>query len=159
MRSSFKFLIFTLICGVLVGMSGGSTAMAADENEVGCVTTEWKILGSNHKVCVQAFTDPDLPGVTCYVSQARTGGVKGSLGLAEDPSNFSIDCIQTGPIEIPAKMPREAKVFRESTSLFFKATRVTRFWDKARNTLVYLAISRHLSDGSPSNSISTVPIR
>ena len=103
----------------------------ADDSDVGCVTTEWKLLGANHKVCVSAFNDPDIPGVACYISQAKTGGVSGSLGLAEDPSNFAISCSQVGPIEIPAK----------------------------RNTLVYLAVSRRLVDGSPFNAISTVPVK
>ena len=129
----------------------------ADDSDVGCVTTEWKLLGANHKVCVSAFNDPDIPGVACYISQAKTGGVSGSLGLAEDPSNFAISCSQVGPIEIPAKLPKQANVFRESTSVFFKATRVTRIWDAKRNTLVYLAVSRRLVDGSPFNAISTVP--
>ncbi|MFR2385156.1 MAG: CreA family protein, partial [Bilophila wadsworthia] len=87
----------------------------ADDSDVGCVTTEWKLLGANHKVCVSAFNDPDIPGVACYISQAKTGGVSGSLGLAEDPSNFAISCSQVGPIEIPAKLPKQANVFREST--------------------------------------------
>ena len=134
------------------------SAFGADD-EVGCVTTAWKLLGANHKVCVSAFTDPDISGVACYISQAKTGGVSGSLGLAEDPSNFAISCSQIGPIEIPANLPKEANVFRESTSVFFKATRVTRIWDKNRNTLVYLAVSRRLVDGSPFNAISTVPVR
>ena len=108
---------------------------------------------------VSAFNDPDIPGVACYISQAKTGGVSGSLGLAEDPSNFAISCSQVGPIEIPAKLPKQANVFRESTSVFFKATRVTRIWDAKRNTLVYLAVSRRLVDGSPFNAISTVPVK
>ena len=135
------------------------TSVQADDSDVGCVTTEWKLLGSNHRVCVSAFTDPDILGVTCYISQARTGGVSGSLGLAEDPSNFSLSCTRTGPISIPEDLPEKSSVFRESTSIFFKATRVTRFWDKKRNTLVYLAISRHLVNGSPFNAVSTVPVR
>ena len=133
--------------------------MPAQADDLGCVTTEWKLLGSNHRVCVSAFTDPDIPGVSCYISQARTGGISGSLGLAEDPSNFSLSCTRTGDITIPDSLPEKANVFRESTSVFFKATRVTRFWDKQRNTLVYLAISRHLVDGSPFNALSTVPIK
>ncbi len=125
---------------------------------VGCVTTEWKLIGANHKVCVESFGDPKVAGVTCHVSQARTGGVSGSFGLAEDPSQFSLACRQTGPITLPDKLPKEASVFSEDTSVFFKATRVTRLWDEANRTLVYLAISRKLIDGAPANSISTVPI-
>ena len=132
-----------------------TSALAAT---IGCVTTEWKLIGANHKVCVESFADPQISGVTCHVSQARTGGVAGSFGLAQDPSQFSLACRQTGPITLPDKLPREATVFTEDTSIFFKETRVMRLWDEANRTLVYLAISRKLIDGAPANSLSTVPI-
>ena len=133
-------------------------AAPAHAEKIGCVTTEWKLIGANHKVCVESFADPKVPGVTCHVSQARTGGISGSFGLAQDPSQFSLACRQTGPITLPEKLPREATVFAEDTSVFFKETRVVRLWDEANRTLVYLAISRKLIEGAPANSISTVPI-
>ena len=133
-------------------------AVPASAEKIGCVTTEWKLLGANHKICVESFGDPKIPGVTCHVSQAKTGGVSGSLGLAQDPSQFSLACRQTGPITLPEKLPKEAVVFSEDTSILFKETRVVRLWDAANRTLVYLAISRKLIDGAPANSISTVPI-
>ncbi len=133
-------------------------AAPASAEKIGCVTTEWKLLGANHKICVESFGDPKIPGVTCHVSQAKTGGVSGSLGLAQDPSQFSLACRQTGPITLPEKLPKEAVVFSEDTSIFFKETRVVRLWDAANRTLIYLAISRKLIDGAPANSISTVPI-
>lgn len=126
--------------------------------KIGCVTTEWKLVGANHQVCVESFADPKVPGVTCHVSQARTGGVAGSFGLAQDPSQFSLACRQTGPITLPDKLPKTATVFAEDTSVFFKETRVMRLWDEANRTLIYLAISRKLIDGAPANSISTVPV-
>ncbi len=125
---------------------------------VGCVTTAWKLIGANHKICVEAFADPKIPGVTCHVSQAKTGGISGSIGLAQDPSQFSLSCRQTGPINLPNKLPDDEEVFSEGTSLLFKETKVVRLWDKAHNTLVYLAISRKLIEGAPANSISTVPV-
>ena len=133
-------------------------ATPALAENIGCVTTEWKLIGANHKVCVESFADPKIPGVTCHVSQARTGGVSGSLGLAQDPSQFSLACRQTGPITLPDKVPREATVFTEDTSIFFKETRVIRLWDEANRTLVYVAISRKLIDGAPANSLSSVPV-
>lgn len=135
-----------------------ATPLFANADTIGCVTTAWKLIGANHKVCVEAFHDPKVPGVTCHVSQARTGGVSGSLGLAQDPSQFSLACRQTGPITLPAKLPKEEIVFTEDTSIFFKETRVVRMWDEANRTLVYLAISRKLIEGAPANSISTVPV-
>jgi CreA protein len=126
--------------------------------EIGCTSTTFRLLSPNDKICVSAFDDPKIPGVTCHVSQARTGGYKGALGLAEDPSRFSIACRQTGPIVLPAKVPAEDDVFSEGTSLLFKRTKVVRMFDQKRNTLVYVAISKRVVDGSPMNSISTVTI-
>ncbi len=83
----------------------------------------------------------------------------GTFGLAEDPSRFSIACRQVGPITADiSKLGDDEKVYSENTSLFFKHTHVFRTVDKKRNTLVYLAISDRLIDGSPQNAISTVPI-
>jgi CreA protein len=134
------------------------SALSANAGTVGCVTTTWKLIGANHKICVDAFHDPKVPGVTCHVSQARTGGISGSLGFAQDPSQFSLACRQTGPITLPATMPKEETVFTEDTSILFKETRIIRMWDEANRTLVYLAISRKLIEGAPANSISTVPV-
>ena len=133
--------------------------LAALADTVGCVTTEWKLIGANHKVCVESFADPKIPGVTCHVSQARTGGLSGTFGLAQDPSQFSLACRQVGPIALPAKIPDSEVVFSESTSLMFKETNIHRFLDRKRNVLVYLAISRRVIEGAPANAISTVPIQ
>ena len=130
----------------------------ARAEEIGCVTTTWKLIGSNNKICIQAFDDPRVQGVSCHISQAKAGGISGSLGVAEDPSQFSIACRQIGPIVIKDKLPDEETAFTESTSLFFKETKVSRLFDAKRNTLIYVAISRKIIDGAPANSISTVPI-
>ncbi len=132
--------------------------MEIQAEEVGCITTSWKLIGANHKVCVQAFDDPKVSGVSCHISQAKKGGIKGAFGLAEDPSQFSIACRQVGPIVIKKELPEQETAFSSDTSLFFKETRVTRLFDGNRNTLIYVAISRKIIDGAPKNSISTVPI-
>ena len=127
--------------------------------DLACISTTFRLIGANDKVCVSAFDDPKVSGVACHISQARTGGLKGTFGLAEDPSRFSIACRQTGPITADiSKLEDKEKVYTESTSLLFKHTHVFRTLDKARNTLVYVAISDRLIDGSPQNAISTVPI-
>jgi CreA protein len=133
-------------------------ATDAAAEEIGCTSTTFRFLGANDKICVSAFDDPRVTGVTCHVSQARTGGIKGPLGLAEDPSRFSIACRQVGPIALPERLPKEEEVFSESTSILFKETRVIRMLDDKRKTLVYLAISRKVIEGSPMNAISTVPV-
>ncbi|MBV5346467.1 MAG: CreA family protein [Rhodoferax sp.] len=145
----FRFLAMLLLLGV---------PLSAKAETLGCVTTTWKLIGANHKVCVEVFSDPKVSGVTCHVSQARTGGISGTFGLAEDPSQFSLACRQTGPITLPARLPKEETVFSEDTSILFKETRIVRLWDEAHRTLVYLAISRKLIEGAPANSLSTVPV-
>ena len=134
------------------------TASLAHAEDIGCTSTTFRILGPNDKICVMAFDDPKIAGVSCHISQARTGGVKGGLGVAEDPSRFAIACRQTGPIVLPEKLPKDESVFSESTSLIFKNTKVIRMFDAKRNALVYVAISKRLIEGSPMNSLSTVPI-
>lgn len=130
--------------------------------EIGSVSTVFKLLGANDKIVIEAFDDPDIDGVTCYLSRAKTGGVKGSLGIAEDTSDASVDCVQVGPISIPAKVKSGKKdgdaVFKKRTSLLFKTMQVVRFYDPKRNVLIYLSYSDRVVEGSPKNSISTVPV-
>jgi len=134
-------------------------ARPAFAEDLSCISTTFRLIGANDKVCVSAFDDPKVPGVACHISQARTGGIGGSLGLAEDPSRFSIACRQVGPINVElGKLDDREQVYSERTSIFFKRTHVYRVVDKKRNTLVYVAISDKLVEGSPQNSISTVPI-
>jgi len=146
-------MILALICNVLV--VGINPAWADD---IGCLDTTFKLLSPNDSVCVSAFEDPQVSGVTCHISQARKGGWGSVVGLTEDPSRFSIACRQTGPISLPDKLPKQDNVFSEKTSIFFKNTKVIRMFDNKHNTLVYLAVSKKLIEGSPQNSISTVPI-
>ncbi|MEM5785755.1 MAG: CreA family protein [Syntrophobacteraceae bacterium] len=82
-----------------------------------------KLLSPNDSICVSAFEDPKVPGVTCHISQARKGGWGSVIGLTEDPSRFSIACRQTGPIALPNKLPNQENVFSEKTSIFFKSTK------------------------------------
>ena len=134
-------------------------ATAASAEDLTCLSTTFRLIGKNDQVCITVFDDPKVTGVACHVSQAKTGGVGGTLGLAEDPARFSISCRQVGPIVVDlAKLPENEKVYSDHTSIFFKHTNIFRTVDKKRNTLVYVAISDKLIDGSPQNAISTVPI-
>ena len=146
--------LFLTVVALLVAASGLARA-----DDLACVSTTFKLLSPNDKVCVSEFDDPKVPGVTCHISQARKGGWGQPLGLNEDPSNFSVACRQTGPITADiSKLPKTEEAFTEKTSIFFKATRIYRLPDQKHNTLVYLAISSKLINGSPANAISTVPI-
>jgi len=151
----FIVLIVLLECGLQICLAGAE--------EIGRVSTTFKMLGANDKIVIEAFDDPDIPGATCYVSRAKTGGISGALGVAEDKSDASLACRQTGPIRLDEKIlqGREGgrRVFKKSTSLLFKKLQVVRFYDRKRNVLVYLSYSDKLVEGSPKNSISTIVVR
>ncbi|MBF0428812.1 MAG: CreA family protein [Magnetococcales bacterium] len=125
---------------------------------IGSVDTVFKMLGPDDKIVIEAFDDPKVDGVACHMSRAKKGGVSGGLGLAEDPSNASLACRQIGPIQFKGDLKDGESVFTKSTSILFKTLQVVRFHDKKRNTLVYLVYSDKLIEGSPKNSISTVPV-
>lgn len=138
-------------------------AFAAVAEDIGSVSTKFKLLGPNDKVVVEVFDDPDVPGVACYLSRARTGGMSGAIGVAEDTSDASIACRQVGPIQLAAAVASGKEdgeeVFKKRTSLVFKTLQVVRFYDRKRNVLVYLTYSDRVIEGSPKNSISVVPVR
>jgi CreA protein len=125
---------------------------------IGSVDTAFKLIGPDHKIVVDAFDDPKVAGVTCSVSRAKTGGVKGALGLAEDKSDASIACRQVGPVAVKQPLPQQEEVFNERLSLVFKRLRIVRMVDRARNTLVYLTYSDRLVDGSPQNAVTAVAV-
>ncbi len=126
--------------------------------EIGSVSTVFKLLGPNDKIVIEAFDDPKVEGVTCHLSRAKKGGVSGAVGLATDTSDAAIACRQVGPITIKEELEDGEPVFNKRTSVLFKTMQVVRFLDKKRKVLVYLVYSDKLIDGSPKNSISTVPI-
>ncbi|MGA4475265.1 CreA family protein [Ectopseudomonas chengduensis] len=125
---------------------------------IGEVSTVFKWVGPNDKIVVEAFDDPKVSGVTCYLSRAKTGGVKGGLGLAEDRAEASIACRQVGPIAFKGTLKDGEEVFKERTSLVFKTMQVVRFFDSKRNTLVYLVYSDRVIEGSPQNAVTAIPI-
>ena len=125
---------------------------------IGEVSTVFKWVGPNDKIVLEAFDDPKVEGVTCYLSRAKTGGVKGGLGLAEDRAEASIACRQVGPIRFSGELKDGEEVFKERTSLVFKTMQVVRFFDRKRNTLVYLVYSDRVIEGSPQNSVTAIPI-
>ena len=144
-----------LLLGILL------TAGVAAE-EVGSVSTKFKWFGPNDKVVIEVFEDPEVPGVACYLSRAKTGGMSGAVGMAEDTSDASIACRQIGPIVVSAAVrsgeDNGEEVFKKRTSLVFKSLQVVRFYDRKRNVLIYLSFSDRVIEGSPKNSISVVPV-
>ncbi len=145
-----RFLIPVLLLLAACGKAGGEP--------VGEVDTVFKFIGPDHKIVVDAYDDPKVPGVTCYVSRAKTGGIKGAFGLAEDKAEASIACRQVGPISFSGKLDRQEEMFSERISLVFKKLRVVRMVDTKRNALVYLTYSDRVIEGSPQNAVTAVAL-
>ncbi|NCB57185.1 MAG: hypothetical protein EOM46_06690 [Gammaproteobacteria bacterium] len=137
---------------------GSLLAHAQDAERIGEVSTEFKLVGPNHKIIIEAFEDPKISGVTCYLSRPKTGGLSGGLGLAEDRAYASISCTRVGPVKINQPFSPGEIVFDVKTSLIFKEQRVVRFLDKTHNTLIYLTYSTRVVDGSYKSAISVVPM-
>ncbi|MBF0336313.1 MAG: CreA family protein [Nitrospirae bacterium] len=150
-----RFLVVVAMC--LFTMISINIGVVCAE-EIGSVDTKFNLLTPNHKIVIEAFDDPKVEGVTCHLSRAQTGGMKGAVGLAENPSDASIACRQIGTVKIKGTLKDGEDVFEKRTSALFKKLQVVRFYDKKRNTLVYLVYSDKIVEGSPKNAISTVPI-
>ena len=146
-----KNLAVLMLCAVAASLS-------AQAEPVGEVDTAFKLIGPDHKIVVDAYDDPKVAGVTCYVSRAKTGGIAGAVGLAEDKAEASIACRQVGPVSFTKPLPIQEEVFDVRLSILFKKLRVVRMVDKKRNTLVYLTYSDRLIDGSAKNSVTVVPV-
>ncbi len=139
-------------------LAASTVAAAASAQAIGEVDTVFKLIGPDHKIVVDAYDDPKVAGITCYVSRAKTGGIKGAVGLAEDKSEASIACRQVGPISFSKPLPQQEEIFNERLSVLFKKLRVVRMVDAKRNTLVYLTYSDRVIDGSPKNSVTAVSV-
>jgi len=133
-------------------------AAGARAEQLGEVSTVFKLIGPDNKIVVEAYDDPLVEGVTCYVSRAKTGGLSGAVGLATDKSDASIACRQVSEIRIKGPLPKQDEVFNERLSILFKKLRIVRIVDARRQSLVYMTYSDKLIEGSPKNSITAVPV-
>lgn len=131
---------------------------SASAEEVGKVGVDW--IGND--IVIEAVADPEVKGVTCHVTyfdRSLIDRLKQGNWF-EDPSNSSISCRQTGPVEIgDIDLSRGGEeVFRQGRSLIWKDLLVKRIYDKTNDTLIYLAHSRQIVEGSAKMAISTVPL-
>ncbi|WP_446753354.1 CreA family protein [Vreelandella sulfidaeris] len=131
--------------------------LLAQDAHIGSVRTEFKLLGPNNTIEVERFDDPKVQGISCYLSYSQIGGLSGAVGLAEEASEASVACRQTGEIVFdPAEVSEQEVVFTQRRSALFKNMRVVRMHDTDAQTFVYLTYSTKLVDGSPKNAITAV---
>lgn len=133
------------------------SVLLAQDAHIGSVRTEFRMLGPNNTIEVERFDDPKVQGISCYISYSQIGGISGAVGLAEEASEASVACRQTGEIVFnPAEVEEQEVVFTQRRSALFKNMRVVRMHDAETETFVYLTYSTKLVDGSPKNAITAV---
>ncbi|MSP01916.1 MAG: hypothetical protein EXR07_12830 [Acetobacteraceae bacterium] len=142
------------LIALLMTLSGAAQA----QTRIDEISVSFRWLGPNDKIVVDRYDDPKVGNVSCYLSRAETGGLKGGLGFAEDPSRFSIACRAVGPVAIPPGLAKRETIGFAQASLFFKTFQIHRSHDTEKNVLVYTVVSTKLINGSPFNSISVVPV-
>ena len=147
-----------MLAGLIISLMTVVSCGWVNAEQIGEVDTVFKLIGPDHKIVVDAYDDPKVAGISCYVSRAKTGGIKGAFGRAEDRSEASIACRQTGPISFAKPLPQQEEVFNERISLVFKKLRIVRMVDSKRNALVYLTYSDRVIEGSPQNSVTAVAV-
>jgi CreA protein len=134
-----------------------SAGPAFAQTQIDAISTTFRWLGPNDKIVVERYDDPRVGNVSCYLSRAETGGIKGGLGFAEDPSRFSIACRAVGAVTLPPSLPKTEIIGFSQASLFFKTFQIHRSLDPEKHVLIYTVVSTKLINGSPFNSISVVP--
>jgi CreA protein len=150
-------MIIMRIAALALASVIATTFPAYSQTRIDAINTNFRWLGPDDKIVIERYDDPKVANVSCYMSRAQTGGLKGGLGFAEDPSRFSVACRAVGPITIPTGLTKSEVIGFASASLFFKTFEIHRAVDAEKNVLVYTVVSTKLINGSPFNSISVVP--
>jgi len=142
----------------LAASAAGPPALAQEPDQIFSRSTVWRPLTPDDKLVLYGVDDPLVEGVACHYTQPERGGIKGTIGVAEEVSDISLSCRQIGPVRFKEKFEQGDVVFSERRSLIFKRMRIVRGCDTKRNVLVYLVYSDRPIEGSPKNSTSSVPI-
>lgn len=164
MRHWLRWVVIALVLIIAIPTAAYVTLFASRQEgtRIGAVSTTFRFFGPNDKVALDRFDDDAVGGVSCYLARARTGGIGGAVGTAEDPSRLSLSCVKVAALKPAAQQSlvklSGKRVFSERASILFKTIDVRRFYDPERHTLCYVAISTKIINGSPMNATSCIDI-
>lgn len=118
------------------------------------------ILGN--EVMVEAFNDPEIPGVVCHVTYFDRSALDRLRqgNWFENPSNSAVSCQRIGPISLAGVDGGRSgdEIFNQRQSLFFKNVAVRRIVDLEHSSIVYVSHSREIVEGSAKIDVSTVAL-
>lgn len=145
-----KKMALMAACTLMLAACGQNT------DKVGEASTVFNLLGKNDRIEIEAFDDPDVRGLSCFLSYAKKGGLRETVNMEEDASDASVSCVQTAPVisfnaNVVAK-PR--RVFKRDASFAFKSLQIMRYYDTKRHAFAYMVYSDKIIQGSPKNSVS-----
>lgn len=150
---------YRVALAVFLGVTFAAAVVHAEEPDlIFKRSTVFKWVSPNDKLATYGLDDPDIDGVACHFTVPEKGGFKGWIGVAEEVSDISLACRQTGPVRFKEKFEQGEDMFKKRRSLFFKKMQIVRGCDTKRNVLVYMVYSDRIIEGSPKNSTSSVPI-
>jgi CreA protein len=124
-------------------------------NILSSVNTEFKLIGPDHKIIIESYDVPKIDGVTVFISKSQTGGIKGALGRRRIRPTPRSQCARPA-IKVKETFDNGEDAFTEKRSVLFKRLHVSRFWDAAHKSFVYVVWTDRFINGSPPNSISAV---
>ena len=127
-----------VLCVATAALSAGVAKSADEPDLIFRRSTVFKWLTPNDKLATYGLDDPEVDGVACHFTVPERGGLTGWMGLAEQVSDISLACRQTGPVHFKRKFAQGEDVFRLRRSLFFKRMQIVRGCDVKRNVLVYM---------------------
>lgn len=143
---------------VVIALMLTLAACGDSPNEVGAFSND--LLGNEIKI--EALPDPAIPTVVCHmasfersvIDRARQGN------WFEDPSNSSVTCQRTGPIDLArVDLGRSGdEIFNDRQSLFFKKVALRRIVDLDNRAILYVSHSREVIEGSAKMSISSIQL-
>lgn len=126
--------------------------------DVGKINVDW----TGNDIAIEAVEDPEVKGVVCHVAYFNRSLIDRLQqgNWFEDPSYSAIDCAASGPVTVGdiSTATGGEEIFKQQRSLIWKSLRVTRVYDAANNSLIYLAHARELQMGSGKMSLSVVPL-
>jgi CreA protein len=130
-----------------------------NSQNVSKISVDW----TGNDIAIDAVEDPDVKGVVCHVAYFNRSLIDRLQqgNWFEDPSYSAIDCAVSAPTVTIGNINLGSggdEIFKQQRSLIFKSLRITRVYDKANNTLLYLAHARELQLGSGKMSLSAVPL-
>lgn len=129
-----------------------------EEQQVGEFSND--LLGN--EIEVGALRDPAIPNVVCHMAYFNRGFLDRMRqgNWFENPSNSAVSCQRTGPVNLAQVSLKDSgeEIFSQKQNLLFKRLALRRVVDLENRSIIYVAYSRELVEGSAKIALSSVAL-